>query len=162
MLSELKLTVPALEKLPGGQPVRFDVGVRDPRGVVDQARVCYRRRGEPAFASLALQRDDGGRWLGELPAAFTASQRGFVLEFYVATFDEGDGELVRVGSEGAPMGAEVMAGQLPSTPVYQSVWFWVVVGGAASAAATVAVGASVGAAAYGASAAFPGIWVFSD
>jgi hypothetical protein len=162
MLAELKLTVPELDQLPGGEPVRFDIGVRDPRGVVDQARVFYRRRGQPAFASLALVRDAGGRWLGELPAAFTASQRGFVLEFYVATFDEGDGELVSMGSEGQPIDAQVLAGQLPSAPVYQSAWFWVVVGGAAGAATLVALGASVGAVAYGASAAFPGIWVFSD
>ncbi len=91
MLAELKLTVPELEPLPGGEPVRFEVGVRDPRGVVEEARLFYRRRGEPAFASLALQRDEGGRWLGELPAAFTTSKRGFVLEYYVATFDDGDG-----------------------------------------------------------------------
>ncbi len=67
-----------------------------------------------------------------------------------------------VGTEREPLGTEVLAGELPSTPVYQSVWFWVVVGGTAGAAAIVAVGTSVGAAVYGASAAFPGIWVFSD
>jgi hypothetical protein len=124
----------------GGRPLPFSLRLRDPGSAVDTVRVPYRRAGQGAFSSLALQRDEEGKWVGQIPAEYTADEKGFTLEYYVESADA-KGALLSEGSAQAPLKVDISAGSLQSgkpPPVHRGV-FWAafaftLAGGAASGA----------------------------
>ncbi|MEO1171957.1 MAG: hypothetical protein AAFX94_07870 [Myxococcota bacterium] len=122
-------------KLLGGQPATFDYSVSDPRDAVHGVRVFFRRRGDPAFSSLALEKDDRNRWRAQIPGEWTSNEDGFLLEYFTQTVDSKGNALVAQGSETGPLSIPVPAGVVEQpVPVLKSTWFWVAVGGAALAA----------------------------
>ena len=109
----------------GGKPVPFTLRLRDPGAAVDAVIVPYRRQGQPSYSSLALQRDEEGRWVGQIPAEYTADEKGFTLEYYVETSDA-KGPLLSQGSAALPLKLEVSAGKAQSgkpPPVSRKVFF---------------------------------------
>lgn len=94
----------------GGVPITFEVKVKDPAADVRAVTVGYRREGEPAFSSLALDSSNGEAWRGVLPAVLTESEQGFTLEYYTETSDP-QGPLARAGSPEVPLRLHVSAGK---------------------------------------------------
>lgn len=131
--------------LKGGRPALFSYLLKDPNGAATAVRVQYRKKGEPAFSSLALLRDEAtGRWRGILPGEATANDGGAELEFYVETADA-EGPLLARGSAAEPLRALVTPGSVDRSapPPLQP---WVVWLGAGSTAALAVAGGGFGAA----------------
>ncbi|MFO0598412.1 MAG: hypothetical protein U0228_24110 [Myxococcaceae bacterium] len=109
VIASLKL----LDELPGetrgGRPLRFSLRLRDPGSAVETVKVAYRRAGEKAYSTLALQRGEEGDWRGAIPGDFTATSSGFPLEYYVETADRA-GPLLTVGAERLPKTIAVAPG----------------------------------------------------
>jgi hypothetical protein len=138
LVQELKLSGDQPDEAPGGRPLEFEYRLRDPRGVVSQMRLNYRRRGEQTFSSLAFGRDEDGSWRGALPSEWTASPDGFTLEYFLTTSDLGGRDLLTVGSALEPQAIQVTPGEVDEPrPFLGSPWFWAVIG-----AAVVATGAA--------------------
>ncbi|MCU0694947.1 MAG: hypothetical protein MUC96_00305 [Myxococcaceae bacterium] len=140
LIANLRLTGEPPREPQGGRPLRFSYRVRDTAGVVETMRLQYRRAGQKAFSSLALERGDDGAWRGVIPGEFTADERGFTLEYVVETADR-DGVLLTEGSAAAPRALAIAAGQVPTTafkPVPRAVFF-------TSAGVTAALGLAAGA-----------------
>lgn len=95
----------------GGAPLEFSFRLKDPTSAVETVRVPWRREGEKAWSTLALKRTDSGAWEGALSGEVTASERGFVFEYYVETADA-VGVLLTRDSALAPARLPVTAGQL--------------------------------------------------
>ena len=126
----------------GGRPVPFALRLRDPGADVETVTVPYRRAGQPGYSSLALQRDEQGKWVGQIPAEYTADERGFTLEYYVQSADA-KGPLVAQGSAEAPLKLEVSAGRVRAggpPPVNRKVTFTVLGFALAGAAVSGALG----------------------
>lgn len=105
----------------GGRPVRFELGVVDPRGVVKTVRVQYRKHGEAEFLSLPLARDPkNGQWTGAVPGEWSASDAGFAMEVVVVVADA-EGPLKQLGDP-TPVGVEVSPGQVDRTQRPVPVW----------------------------------------
>jgi hypothetical protein len=127
----------------GGRPLPFSLRLRDPGSAVDAVTVPYRRSGHGAYSSLALARDEEGKWVGQIPAEYTADEKGFTLEYYVESSDA-KGPLLSQGNAATPLKAEVSAGTLVSgrpPPVHRGV-FWALLGltlGGAGASGAAAV-----------------------
>lgn len=113
----------------GGRELPFEYTLRDPFAVVEEVKVSYRRRGEPSYSTLALKRDDVGMWRASLPPAWTASESGFVLEYYLTTADARGTPLLTVAAAQQPMTASVEAGVVEEgEELYEKPWFWVAAG----------------------------------
>lgn len=136
MLSEISLSGGPPSEPEGGAPIPFVYRVRDPRAVVEEVSVRYRRASESSYSALALAHRDDGAWTGEIPADWSSSDDPFQLEFYVETADQAGAPLVGEGGAKAPHSIEVAAGRLDASPFYKTVWFWSLVGAAAVAAGT--------------------------
>lgn len=123
----------------GGRPLPFSFRLRDPTSAVTNFEVPFRRQGDSAFSSMALKRDSEGNWRGTIPAEWTASERGFVLEYYLVTRDEG-GPLLTRGEATNPLLVGVSPGaverQIPKPVPRWTMW----TGAGVSAAAVVAAG----------------------
>jgi hypothetical protein len=129
LIANLTLTAGPLQDLKGGRPIPFAFRLRDTAGVVASVRVEYRRAGQPAFASLPLERADSGEWRGSVPGELTASEAPYTLEYLVETADAA-GPLLVLGSRAAPLTLPVAAGQVPRAvfkPVPRAV-FWPTIG----------------------------------
>ncbi|HEY4222346.1 MAG TPA: hypothetical protein VGO62_13420, partial [Myxococcota bacterium] len=126
----------------GGRPVVFDYTLKDPALAAKTVRVQYRKKGEPAYSSLALS-NEGGRWRGQIPGEWTANEGGAQMEMYVETLDA-KGPLLTIGTAAQPMVKDISPGAVDrSSPPPLPPWsVWV---GAGTAAALVAAGAGVGA-----------------
>ncbi len=111
IVAGLRLLGEAPARAKGGRPLGLSFRLRDPTGAVDSIRVPYRRAGEHNFSSLALQRSDEGDWRGQIPGEFTASERGFALEYYVETLDP-HGALLTLGTEREPKKIEIAPGSM--------------------------------------------------
>jgi hypothetical protein len=147
---ELQATVALTSGVPGtavgGRPLRLEVGVSDPRGVVTSVRVQYKKRGEGEFLSLPLVRDPkAGVFVGAVPGEWTASDAGFAMDVVVTAADS-VGPLQQLGVP-TPLSVDVAPGSVDRTVRPVPVW---VFGTAASATAVavVASGAVAGATAY--------------
>jgi hypothetical protein len=109
----------------GGKPLKFSFRLKDPTGAVDAMRLPYRRAGQPAFSSLALNRGDEGDWNGTIPGEFTSDEKGFTLEYFVETLDA-KGPLLTVGTDKAPRSVTVTPGVFSTArppPLPKGVWF---------------------------------------
>ncbi|HEY4223804.1 MAG TPA: hypothetical protein VGO62_20750, partial [Myxococcota bacterium] len=120
----------------------FDYTLKDPALAAKTVRVQYRKKGEPAYSSLALS-NEAGRWRGQIPGEWTANEGGAQMEMYVETLDA-KGPLLTIGSAAQPLVKDISPGAVdrsgpPPLPPW-SVWV-----GAGTAAALVAAGAGVGA-----------------
>jgi hypothetical protein len=105
----------------GGRPVRFELGVVDPRGVVKTVRVQYRKRGEAEYLSLPLARDPkNGQWTGAVPGEWSASDAGFAMEVVVVAADA-EGPLKQLGDP-TPVAIDVSPGQVDRTQRPVPVW----------------------------------------
>lgn len=140
---ELAATIELSGALPaqtaGGRPVRFELGVVDPRGVVKSVRVQYRKRGEAEFLSLPLGRDPkAGSWTGAVPGEWTANDAGFVMEVVVVAADS-EGPLQQLpagdGSGAGSLAIEVSAGQVDRTQRPVPIWVFGTSAGVTSALA---------------------------
>ncbi|MGC4122413.1 MAG: hypothetical protein QM765_49115 [Myxococcales bacterium] len=134
-LKQLSLTGEPPAQGQGGAPLVFGFQLRDPRGMVAQMNLRYRREGEKEFASMPLARSDSGRWSGAIPAEWTKTEASFQVEYYLTTSDAGGGSLVDLAAATSPLKVAVE----PEVPIYKSGWFWGAVGVVA-----VAVGAAAG------------------
>jgi hypothetical protein len=127
----------------GGRPINFNYELKDP-SLSASMRVQYRKKGEPAYSSLALQRDNGGRWRGQIPGEWTANEGGAAMEFHVESFDK-DGALLTAGSSDAPLVAALEAGAVDrSSPPPLPPWAVFVSGGATVALALGGGGVGLG------------------
>jgi hypothetical protein len=140
ILDSLTMTATLPDEPRGGVPLAFIYSVRDPSQAVASLRVRYRRAGESDFSSLALARDDTGRWLGELPGEWSENDDGFTLEYFATTFDHEGAELISDGGVTAARTMAIAPGSVAgAAPFYAQPWFWGV-----SAGATLAVAAAAG------------------
>lgn len=140
-IAELRLEGDIPTELNGGEDLTFAYSLRDPRGAVAAVSVYYRRSGESAYSSLALETDATGRWRGDIPAQWTASDDGFTLEYYVSTFGNNGEPLLGLGDDTGPTAVQVAAGDIASaTPFYRTYWFWALAG---LTAAVIGVGTGV-------------------
>ncbi len=126
IIRTLELETNVAKTSEGGDPLPFVVRLRDPRGAVTTVKVLYRKEGERAWSALALQPDGGGEWANVLPGASTASDDGFILEYYFSTADTDGQELLVRGTAEQPYRTEVSPGSVKTTAsaFYQSPWFW--------------------------------------
>lgn len=139
LIAALRLSGEPAKEAQGGRPIRFNYRVRDTAGVVETVKVQFRRAGQKAFSSLALERSEDGEWRGVIPGEFTADDKGFTLEYLTETADR-EGVLLAAGSQAQPLTIEVAAGQVPVQafkPVSKPVFF-------ATVGLTAAVGAAAG------------------
>jgi hypothetical protein len=113
----------------GGVALEFGYELTDPESAVEQIRLNYRRRGEPEFASVPLERTADNLWSGAIPGEWTVNDEGLDLEYFVATFRRDRMALLALGSAEAPLAMSVAPGELVGDPWYESVWFWSIVGG---------------------------------
>ncbi len=128
----------------GGRPLKFELGVADPRGVVKTVRVQYRKRGPSSgdgaeFLSLPLARDGKGSWAGLVPGEWTASDTGFVMDVVVVAADA-SGPLRQLGDP-SPLSVDVAAGQVDRTA--RPVPLWVLGTSAGVTAAALATSAGL-------------------
>ncbi|MBI4819784.1 MAG: hypothetical protein HY791_26155 [Deltaproteobacteria bacterium] len=130
--------LPEIEE--GGVPITFELMLKDPKGVVRDMRVRYRREGGRSWSAIALERHSDGRWTGTIPPELTSSESGFVLEHYVTSADENGQTLVELASADFPRKLEVLAGEMTDpTPFYERAAFWTAVGvGSAALAVSIA------------------------
>ncbi len=139
LIAALRLSGEPPKEAQGGRPIRFNYRVRDTAGVVETVKVQFRRAGQKAFSSLALERSEEGEWRGVIPGEFTADEKGFTLEYLTETADR-EGVLLASGSQTQPLTIEVAAGQVPVQafkPISKPVFF-------TSVGLTAAVGAAAG------------------
>lgn len=139
LIANLRISPGPTPDATGGLPIIFAYRVRDTAGVVETVRVQYRRSGQKAFSSLALERNADGEWRGLIPGEFTADANGFSLEYVTETADR-QGPLLAVGSEAKPQIITVAAGQVPVKsfkPIPRGVFI-------TSVGATAAVGIAAG------------------
>jgi hypothetical protein len=95
----------------GGKPLAFAFRLRDPTAAVTAFEVPFRRAGESDFSALALKREQDGTWRGALPAEWTASERGFNLEYFLVTRDD-SGPLLTRGNAQSPLTLAITAGMV--------------------------------------------------
>lgn len=133
VVSRLKLVDELPTRGKGGVPLAFRVRLFDPDGAVTRVNVPFRREGESNWSVLALERDELGQWAGALPGDFTASERGFTLQYRVETLDGEGAPLLVVGAAQAPLLVNVAAGRRPR-PVPR----WVPLAGIAGTAVSAA------------------------
>ncbi|MFH1811903.1 MAG: hypothetical protein ABIJ09_24405 [Pseudomonadota bacterium] len=127
----------------GGYPLAFAYRLRDTRNAVEAFSVWYRRHGEPGYSALALQRDGSGTWRGTLPGEWTASEQGFVLEFYLETRD-GAGPLLVQGSTSEALRIQVAPGNVEDArPPPLPLWSFVATAGTAVGLGLAATGTAV-------------------
>lgn len=125
LIAALRLSGEPAKEAQGGRPIRFAYRVRDTAGVVETVKVQFRRAGQKAFSSLALERSEEGEWRGLIPGEFTADEKGFTLEYLTETADR-EGVLLAAGSQAQPLTIEVSAGQVPVQafkPISKPVFF---------------------------------------
>jgi hypothetical protein len=129
MMKALQLGGEHPTRASGGRELEFDYPLKDPFGVVEEMKIGYRRRGDPSFSTLALKRDDVGVWRGALPREWTASDSGFVLEYYLTTADARGSPLLTVAGPSSPLTAQIEAGVIEEgEELYEKPWFWVAAG----------------------------------
>ena len=113
----------------GGIPLEFSYRIRDPRGVVDQFQVNYRRQGEKSYSSLALAQDEDGEWTGAVTGEWTENEDGFVMEYQLITTDSVGEKLISLGTLEEPLHIDMAPGTVAgAVPLYEKVWFWVLTG----------------------------------
>lgn len=136
------LTPVPLAASKGGQPVPFETAVVDPSQSVRVVRVAYRRRGEPAYSSLALVRDEQGTvWRATLAAGLTENEQGLTLEYYFEASDP-QGPLKTAGTAEAPMTLDLAPGRVV-TPWRGPVPKWLFFTSAVVAAGASAIGGTL-------------------
>lgn len=143
IIKEMALLGEHPQNLKGGRPIVFDYVLKDPAVAAQTVRVQYRKKGEPAYSSLALQRGADGGWSGQIPGEWTANDGGVVVEMYIETLDA-KGPLLMVGTAAQPMTRDVAPGQVDrsSPPPLPP---WVTWTGAGTTAVLLAAGAGFGA-----------------
>lgn len=135
LVSEIRLQGEYPKTGQGGYPLPFGFRLKDPKGGVETVRVAYRRRGQPSYSTLALERSDDGTWRGEIPGDFTASESGFAMEYYVETADS-EGPLVTAGSVASPLITDLTSGTVErAVPPPLPRWAFFATAGAAAALA---------------------------
>jgi hypothetical protein len=133
---ELQGTPPATAV--GGRPLRFELGVADPRGVVKTVRVQYRKKGETEYLALPLMRGPTGQWQGAVPGEWTASDAGFAMDCVVIVADA-TGPLKSVG-EPTPLTIDVSPGQVDRTARPVPLWVFGTAAGVTGAALVASAG----------------------
>jgi hypothetical protein len=118
-----------------GKPVELEVRVT--RGNVFDLVISTRRRGELTYVPATLTPKGGNRWRARITPA--ASQKPYVLEYYVEARDAGGGAIARIAAPDQPLEIALTAGG-PDTAGKRP-WFtrWYVIAGGA------VVGAGLGA-----------------
>jgi hypothetical protein len=114
LMKEMALAGEHPTELKGGRPVLFNYELKDP-SLSASMRVQYKKKGDPAYSSLALQRDAAGRWRGQIPGEWTANESGSEMDYYVESFDK-DGTLLANGTEAAPLHATITPGEVQGSP----------------------------------------------
>ncbi|HEY1557346.1 MAG TPA: hypothetical protein VGF94_21060 [Kofleriaceae bacterium] len=113
-----------------GKPLEFEVRVT--RGNVLDLVIGTRRRGELAYRSTPLLPRGGNRW--RVRVVPDASQKPYVLEYYVEARDAGGAPIARIAAPDQPLEIALAAGG----PEGRRPWYgrWYVIAGAAALAAT--------------------------
>ena len=118
----------------GGNPVPFRYRLRDPHGAVAELRLQYRRQGEATYSSLPFVPTHDGFWACQIPGSWTENQNGLLVEYQITTVGRGGEALSTLGAGPDPLRLKIGPGTVADTiPVYKTVWFWSVVGGAVTA-----------------------------
>lgn len=110
----------------GGKPLKFSFRLKDPKGFADQGVVLpYRRSGQAAYSTLALERSDEGDWRAVIPGEATADAANYTLEYYVLAKSSQPAceAFVSVGSEAQPKVIAMAAGTV-QTPAFKPVPVW--------------------------------------
>jgi hypothetical protein len=116
-----------------GKPVELEVRVT--RGNVVDLILGTRRRGELSYKVTPLAPRGGNRW--HVRVVPDASQKPYVLEYYVEARDAGGGTIARIAAPDQPLEIALAAGGVDV--VAKRPWYarWYVIAGAAVAAAGV-------------------------
>ncbi|MEL6545889.1 MAG: hypothetical protein AAFQ82_14765, partial [Myxococcota bacterium] len=131
IIASLKVEGTAPERTQGGQPLEFQYKILDPQQSLDRVAIQYRREGDLAFSSLALQLDKQGFWRGTIPGEWTASPQGFVFQYFLSSFAADSTPLIQSGSSSEPLELSIEAGEVDQgPPFYRTFWFWSAVGAA--------------------------------
>ena len=129
LVAQLRIEGEIPDEATGGVPIRFAYRLQDPRGAVASFNLHFKKKQDKNFSSVALTVGDDGKWQGEIPGEWTASEAGFAMEYYVQTADLDGTTLVTLGEARKPLQVAISAGELQDlTPIYQEAWFWPVVG----------------------------------
>jgi hypothetical protein len=118
---ELEVDWPASSR--GGRPLELSVRLGDPKSLIAEVAIHYRRRGHHSFSRLAV-RPTGSRFAIAIPGDLTASRVDYQLEAYAVAVHSSGVALKRVGSRENPMALALGAGQVPRpTPIVRRWWF---------------------------------------
>ena len=107
----------------GGRPLEVGVRMRDPKRLIAEVAVHYRRRGQKTYSRLAV-RPSSEAFAVVIPGDLTASRDDYQLEAYAVAVHSSGVALVRIGSREKPVSLALGAGQVPRpTPIYRRWWF---------------------------------------
>lgn len=106
-------------KVISGQPIDLKIEVTDPRRLVKQLRVHWRRIGGPDFSTIKVATSYGAKiTLARIPGATIGDKPG-KLQYYVEALDKGGGSLAQSGSLDQPKMV-----RLEPPPEGSSAWGW--------------------------------------
>lgn len=120
----------------GGQPLEIAVRLADPKKLIADVAIHYRRRGEQSYSRLSV-RPTSSRFAVTIPGDLTASRTDYQLEAFAVAAHQSGVALARVGTRDVPIVLAMGAGQVPTpTPIYRRWWF---IAGAAALALAVPI-----------------------
>lgn len=142
------LTLPALDPVPGAQPVAIAALIED-LSLGAKAKLFFRRAGNQSYSSVDFVRKKGSKedFTATIPAyEVPQEEAGYALEYYVEVADAAQRRLAGRGDAFTPLTLKVNpkvsegpATVEPSSPWYKNPWVWVGVGVGVAAVATTAV-----------------------
>jgi hypothetical protein len=133
-LYDLKFSASIPEAGTGGRALSISMTLDDPKHLVADIVVFYRRAGASSYSTLTTDAAHGTRTV-DIPAVFTEADEAYRLEMFVEALHESGVVLRREGVVDEPISLPFGAGQVPQpTPIYKKWWFW-----ASAAAVAIAV-----------------------
>ena len=115
----------------GGLDYTFHLKVKDENQWIKSIQVNYRKNTPDAFSALALKKSEAENWQGYLPAAWTANEQDYKLEYYLTSIDAQGQSLATLYSSEAPGHIDMRSGSVAEhRSVLERPWFWGVTTGA--------------------------------
>lgn len=144
------LTLEAIDDSAQGAAVQVEAQIDD-MALGAMARLFYRRAGMQNFSFVDFVRDrqQKNEYLATLPGfELPTEPSAYEVEYFVEVVDAAQRRLAGKGDPYTPMrfralpakGGTVKAGPTEPIPLYQSPWFWVVIGAVAAAGVGTAIG----------------------
>lgn len=123
-LFDLKFSADIPQAGNGGRPLSITITLDDPKHLIAEIVVFYRRAGAASYSTLTTGAAHGTHTV-DIPAVFTESDAPYRLEMFVEALHESGVVLRREGVVDEPVSLPLSAGHVPEpTPVYKKWWFW--------------------------------------